>query len=321
MFPEIIWYDLEKEKLILAHGLGKRKGSYFLIGQKKIYPLSITKKKISLEKWLGKLPFFDKTPFCHYAYPSRSHFLQMVQRAQNELLDDEKVVLARSITFRYHESINPYQLIYHLLLQHKIKKRGTLFAYIPKPCEGWIGLTPETLFIQKNLSLQTESLAATAKEDLHLLQPKENLEQELVTRSIINGLDGYIKSLKSFSSIKQLPYASHLHTTLDLVLNKKIKTEHLIKLLHPTGALGGYPKQKALSLIEKYEPFQRDVYGSPIGWVWSPYHADLKVAIRCAHLNHTHLRAYAGAGILKASNPLWELSETDLKLSIWPCKK
>lgn len=41
----------------------------------------------------------------------------------------------------------------------------------------------------------------------------------------------------------------------------------LVKQLHPTPALGGEPRDKALQFIDEKEPFDRGWYAGPIGWL------------------------------------------------------
>lgn len=50
--------------------------------------------------------------------------------------------------------------------------------------------------------------------------------------------------------------------------------------LHPTPALGGYPKEKAVEFIEQKEFGTRGLYGSPVGYIDMDDNCQFIVAIR-----------------------------------------
>ena len=314
-YPHIFWYDCTTQKLTLASGNQKSDGPFFLVGGRKIHPTYFENPPLSLPKT-------SLSPISTYAFPSRKKFVSLIESAQKELSDESKVVLARSLVLRFAKKQSPFHFLSALL---ESAKTGILFAYISEPDKAFLGLTPEKLFIQEGRSLLTESLAGTlgANQPLKdfLANPKEQLEQDLVTRSIWESMLPYTERVSSKTGIKKLGYTTHRHTQLSFLLNRDLSPLELIKILHPTAALGGYPKKLAEELIARYEPFQRPYYGQPIGWVWNKQKAEIHVAIRSAQLDGHKLRAFAGAGILKNSNAARELSETDIKLSIWPCKK
>lgn len=53
----------------------------------------------------------------------------------------------------------------------------------------------------------------------------------------------------------------------------------LVKQLHPTPALGGEPRDKALQFIVEKEPFDRGWYAGPIGWLDANFDGEFAVAI------------------------------------------
>jgi isochorismate synthase EntC len=87
----------------------------------------------------------------------------------------------------------------------------------------------------------------------------------------------------------------------------------LVAALHPTAAVGGVPKARALQLIAEQEPLGRGWYAGPIGWFDASGDGDFAVAIRSALIRGSRARVYAGAGIVRGSTPVAEYRETLLK--------
>ena len=87
----------------------------------------------------------------------------------------------------------------------------------------------------------------------------------------------------------------------------------LIKLLHPTPALGGSPRRLALAAIREAEPVPRGWYGAPVGWIDVNLDGAFVVAIRSAVAQDKRAWLYAGAGIVADSEAEKEWEETGLK--------
>ena len=106
----------------------------------------------------------------------------------------------------------------------------------------------------------------------------------------------------------------HLETKMRAV----VRDAHLLGLvsdLHPTPALGGSPAQAAQAWLRQHEALDRGWFGGPIGWFHQNGDGQCAVAIRCALLDSHGVHAYAGAGIVKGSDPLNEWRETQAKFA------
>ncbi len=89
----------------------------------------------------------------------------------------------------------------------------------------------------------------------------------------------------------------------------------LLAELHPTPAVCGTPRLQALQRIRALEPVPRGFYAGAVGWLDAQGDGDWYVAIRCARLQGTQLRLYAGAGIVADSQPEAEVAETAAKFA------
>jgi menaquinone-specific isochorismate synthase len=74
------------------------------------------------------------------------------------------------------------------------------------------------------------------------------------------------------------------------------------------------PREAALQFIRGAEMFERGRYAGPIGWMDHHGDGEWALALRCALVEGTSARVFAGAGIVADSDPLEELDETRLKL-------
>ena len=97
-------------------------------------------------------------------------------------------------------------------------------------------------------------------------------------------------------------------------LAEPLSAVELASLLHPTPAVGGEPRDRALAAIAELEDFDRGWYAGPLGWMDAAEDGEFCVALRSALLRDRTAHLFAGAGIVADSEPAAELAETELKL-------
>lgn len=192
-------------------------------------------------------------------------------------------------------------------------------SYTSTPFHGtWIGATPEILLYQHGKNLETVSLAGTkTTEKQHEWGDKEKHEQELVTTYIRELLQTYpIEKIQiegpEYYAVGQLV---HLRTRFQITMQETPEKSVVFKLaneMHPTPAVGGYPKAKGLTLIRKLEKHERRYYAGYLGPV-TENAARLFVNLRCASLFKNQVVFYSGAGITAGSDPEAEWEETGHK--------
>ena len=88
----------------------------------------------------------------------------------------------------------------------------------------------------------------------------------------------------------------------------------LLKVLHPTPAVCGLPKEEAYRFILENEGYDRCYYSGFIGWLDPDGRTDLYVNLRCMHIEEEQLTLYAGGGLLASSELNDEWLETEKKL-------
>nr|WP_321410933.1 isochorismate synthase [uncultured Carboxylicivirga sp.] len=180
----------------------------------------------------------------------------------------------------------------------------------------WIGAGPELLLGKSHESLQTVSLAGTLPNKPNTLWSlKEEDEQALVT--------DYMKTVLDNNNIQDYqingPYTmkagqvKHLRT--DFKFNSSQLGSGLMRLLtqlHPTPAVCGMPKERAIDHISEIESNRREYYAGFLGPV-NNGNFSFYVNIRCLKLTHSHASLYLGGGLTRGSEVNKEWEETELK--------
>ena len=105
----------------------------------------------------------------------------------------------------------------------------------------------------------------------------------------------------------------HLVSRVGAGLRDGVTDADLLGALHPTPAVGGYPKEGALEGIRALEPFDRGWYAGPVGWVGADG-AEFAVGIRSGLVRGRTLALYSGAGIVAGSRPEEEWAEVEQKI-------
>lgn len=241
-------------------------------------------------------------------------FSAFIQALQNGTFD--KLVLSRSLTLDKSASFSPVDAFMEAC-------RRYIYSYVYlcyTPQTGyWIGGTPEILLAGAEEEWHTVALAGT--------QPLQNgelpLEWDEKNRKEQDYVVSYIRSqLRSLGvdPVEKGPYPayagalSHLKTDFYFSLNKNTGLGDILKLLHPTPAVCGLPKEEAYRFILQKEGYDRKYYSGFIGWLHPEGRTELYVNLRCMHIEENQLTLYAGGGILASSRLEEEWQETENKL-------
>ncbi len=235
----------------------------------------------------------------------------------------EKVVLGRESLFEFEAPLDPVALL-RQLVDHTIHSYH--FCFQLSPFHAFLGASPERLFRRLNVYIESEALAATRprgatpEEDQALAQElldsdKDLREHRFVLDTIRALFDKQCSAVKAEDTpeVLKLRHCQHLLTKVEGVLRDSQEDADLIRHLHPTPAVGGVPRDKALGLIDALEPFGRGWWAAPIGWVGYDA-AEFAVAIRSGLIQDNTLTLYSGAGIVPGSSPQEEWGEIEYKM-------
>jgi isochorismate synthase len=193
----------------------------------------------------------------------------------------------------------------------------------------WLGASPEVLAeVTADGHFHTMALAGTqpllpgVRPQEAIWRQKEIEEQALVSRYIVN----CFKQLRLREYQETGPRTTvagqllHLRTDFEVDLKNVPSPASLgtdmLRLLHPTSAVGGMPRVAALEFLARHEGYDRAYYSGFLGPVnvAAPGVARLFVNLRCLQLRADEAILYAGTGLTVDSDPAREWQETEYKM-------
>ena len=232
--------------------------------------------------------------------------------------DLDKLVLATSQTLSLKEPLDPLKVLSRLRVQQTNSCR---FLWQKNNDESFFGASPERLISLNQNKLIIDAVAGTAKKGDNgkelLASSKDLREHYFVVNSIVDQLlrKGINANYSSQPKLIIQGHLIHLHTLIRAFVKDKSPLE-LVKVLHPTPAVAGLPLKKSLSWLRALEPFDRQTYAAPIGWIDQNQNSEFRVAIRYGHVRGNVLRLFAGAGLVKGSTIEGEIQEVALKFEV-----
>ncbi|HBR95224.1 MAG TPA: isochorismate synthase [Opitutae bacterium] len=251
---------------------------------------------------------------------------QAVARALSEIEQGsyEKIVLARGIEL---EADRPWQPLDTL---NRLRERFAgcfTFSFAGGDARSFIGATPERLLQIRNGHLLTEAIAGSAprgqsagedaKHARDLLESEKDLHEHICVRdSILRRLErvGVTGIAEPQPQLLLLANVQHLRTRIQAEVGESVHLLDILPEMHPTPAVGGSPREQAVPCIAELEQMQRGLYAGVVGWFNHLNEGEMIVGIRSALIDGKLARLYAGAGIVKGSDPDKEMRETEMKL-------
>jgi isochorismate synthase len=149
-----------------------------------------------------------------------------------------------------------------------------------------------------------------------LNNPKERAEHDVVVRALRSGLAELCEEVAPIGTpvLLKVRNVQHLLTTIVGRVTEGRDLLDLVERLHPTPAVGGAPRERALALIRSIEQLDRGWYAGPIGWLDARGEGEFSVALRSALLRGAEASLFAGCGIVADSDPAAEYEESRWKL-------
>lgn len=255
-------------------------------------------------------------------HPVPAEHVDRVRRAIALIGDSElqKVVLARAVDFEADAPLDPIAVA-AALEQRDLE--GNAFAVdLGAAAEAYrgrwlVGSSPEILVGRMGGTVFCHPFAGTATSPDGLLDSsKDREEHAYVVDEIASALAPLCAELDvpAAPSVTRAGPVWHLGTKIEGRLADPSTTAlDLALALHPTPAVCGFPRRTAARAIADIEG-ERGFYAGAVGWTTANGDGHWRVSIRCAELDGARLRAYAGGGIVGASDPQAELVETRNKL-------
>jgi len=239
----------------------------------------------------------------------------------------DKVVLARSVSGTVPNDIDPASLL------QRLKTREPLCTLYSMPIgDGvrYVGASPELLVRREGPHVTSHPLAGTialppnvAPDDYQnwLLGSSKNLHEHAVpVDEVVSSLAGIFDRVEAepTPSIVALRTLAHLGTWIHAYADNEVDSPdalEVLKLLHPTAAVCGIPREDAARTLQELERHDRGHYAGPVGWIDHSGDGEWYIGIRGILLEGHRFEAWAGAGIVSESDPTAEREETRAKLA------
>jgi salicylate biosynthesis isochorismate synthase len=270
------------------------------------------------------LPLLDPAPAGEYKVLSPmppSHYEEAVARIRAGEL--EKIVLAREV--EVHAPVDHDVGAVLGLLREEFAS-CYVFA-VGRGDAVFLAASPELLVRREGQRASTVGLAGSSRRsadpavDEHLgeqlLQSdKDREENAIVVRRIAQALQPHSLWVTAAPEPVLVRVANiiHLGTPIRAQLAAPLSAIELAGVLHPTPAVGGEPLDVAAPLIPALEGLDRGWYAGTVGWTDAAGDGEFCVALRCALVRGRLAHLYAGGGIVRDSDPVAELAETEVKL-------
>ena len=234
-----------------------------------------------------------------------------------------KVVLARTMDVVTGARIDPVEVVRHLRDQN----RGShVFLFEPADGRPLVGAAPETVASRSGGVVHATAVGGT------VARGETPEEQEALAARLLGSekdaaehriaLDDMMARLGALSDdveaeaephVLTLARIQHLETRIRARVPRGTSVLRVLEALHPTPAVCGLPRERALEFLGRAERFARGWYAGPVGWFDAGGDGVFAPALRCAVAHRDRWRLFAGAGLVAGSDPAFEWDETTIK--------
>lgn len=292
--------------------------------------------------WLAKAPRFGQPlqkeshsrPLASQAQsyqsvPSAEDFEAAVGLARDALRQGpvQKVVLGRQLQIETRDAVDQAALLRHLALAHGAGYRFALGLAAQDAPASLMGASPELLIACHDGQFEALPLAGTLARGSNAQEDAQQAQRLLASRKdqhehalMIQGIREALQGLGCQTWIPETPQLIPTPTLWHLAtpIRGRLPASHLgvldlLQRLHPTPAVGGYPTESALALMDRLEPDPRGLFTGAVGWCDAQGNGEWAVTIRCAQVQGNRATLYAGAGVVADSDPAAERRETAAK--------
>lgn len=234
----------------------------------------------------------------------------------------EKVVLARRRDCEFPEAVDRPRVLGTLAERYP----GCRIFSFRAGDSTWLGASPELLVALEAGTVRAASLAGSRPRgdnplaDQRLAEElldsaKERAEHGFVVAAIAGALAPVCSQVDNppAPGLMRMANIQHLYTPVTGAVRPGVDILDLVGRVHPTPAVGGWPRELSFETIRRLEQMDRGWYAAPIGWVDLDGDGEFAVALRSARISGNRATLFAGAGIVAGSVPDEELAETELK--------
>ena len=225
----------------------------------------------------------------------------------------DKVVLGRNRRIEANGTLSAAPILGRLNMQQP----GSLIYGHGTNTAAFVGATPERLVSLDADRVDADALAGTAWPGSLALHDAKNLhEQSLVVRAVCEALSPFCVAPPIAATPRKhvAGQLMHLRSRVTAVTRPETTLFELVRALHPTPAIGGFPPHAAQAWLAAHGEQRAGWYSGGLGILTPDGNGEFSVALRSALISGQTAELQAGAGIVDGSDPQLELAETEAKL-------
>jgi len=237
-----------------------------------------------------------------------------------------KAVLARTLDVDLDSVIDPVDVVARLWA---VNRGSHVFLFEPSPGSALVGAAPETVATLRDGVFHATAVAGSIgrggspREQAELAatllaSDKDRVEQRIALDDMVARLQTMAHQIRTDPQPHVLTLAriQHLETEIRASLPEGVGVLDVLRLLHPTPAVCGLPRDAAMAFLSEEEPFERGWYAGPVGWFDAEGNGVFAPALRTGVSTGSGWRLFAGAGIVDGSVPALEWEETAIKFEL-----
>ena len=234
-----------------------------------------------------------------------------------------KAVLARTLEVELDAPVDPVDVVAHL---REANRDSHAFLFEPVPGTALVGAAPETVATLRDGVFHATAVAGsirrgeTPREQAELAakllaSEKDRVEQRIALDDMVARLGTVALQIRTDPQphVLTLSRIQHLETEIRASVPSDVGVLDLLRLLHPTPAVCGLPRDSAMAFLAEEEPFERGWYSGPVGLFDADGNGIFVPALRMGVSTGSGWRLFAGAGIVDGSVPALEWEETAIK--------
>ena len=234
-----------------------------------------------------------------------------------------KAVLARTMDVDLDGQVDPVDVVARLW---EVNRGSHVFLFEPAPGAAIVGAAPETVATLRDGVFHATAVAGSIRRGDSpreqaelaaklLASDKDRAEQRIALDDMLARLETIAHRIRTDPQPHVLTLAriQHLETEIRASIPAGVGVLDLVRLLHPTAAVCGLPRDAAMRFLEREESFERGWYAGPVGWFDGEGNGVFAPALRTGVSTGSGWRLFAGAGIVEGSVPSLEWDETAIK--------
>ncbi|MBC8198258.1 MAG: aminodeoxychorismate synthase component I [Candidatus Marinimicrobia bacterium] len=257
----------------------------------------------------------------------KSEYKLLIEKIKANLENGNVYQINQTYPINFDFEGDPFNL--YSQLSWKIKPRRGMYLNTGK--ENILSFSPEEFIRVKNRHIYSYPMKGTRPEGATELERQQNIielansekdraEHLMIVDLLRNDLGKICKfgsvKINNLYEIQTYETVHHMVTEVLGELKNSTEISDIIQALFPGGSITGAPKEKAMSIIDNLEDYNRGIYTGAMGYIKPNGDMDFNISIRTLTIEKNNATYPVGGGIVWDSDSNEEWLETKAKSKI-----